>query len=75
MLKLAVTLPELAATLLKLVATLPKFTVICHKLIKLVEFGRIYLSSVLLRYFYCNWAGPVTLPPPPLAGGLINLIL
>ena len=26
----------------------------------LAELGRIYLSSVLPRHFYCNWASPVT---------------
>ena len=48
------TLLELAITLLELAAT-------CYKLIKLAEFGRIYLLSVSLKYFYCNWASPVTL--------------
>ena len=50
---------ELAATLLELTATLPKLAVICHKSIKLADFGRIPLSSVLPRHFYCNWASPV----------------
>jgi len=46
-------------------------------LINLAEFGpsvRIYLSSVLLRHSYCNWASPVIVPPL-LAEGLNNLIL
>ena len=53
-------MPEFAATLLELAATLPKLAVIYYKLIKLAEFGRIYLSSVSLRHFYYNWASPVT---------------
>ena len=47
LLKLTVTLPKLAATLLELTTT-------CQKSIKLAEFGRIYLLSVLLRHSYCN---------------------
>jgi hypothetical protein len=38
----------------------------------LVEFGQsvgLYLSSVLLRHSYYNWASPVIVPPP-LAEGL-----
>ena len=53
------TLLQLAATLPELAATLPELAVTCYKSIKLAEFGRIYLSSVLLRYSYCNWASPV----------------
>ena len=51
---------ELVATLPELAATLPELAVTCYKLIKLAEFGRIYLSSVSPRYSYCNWASPVT---------------
>ena len=46
-------------------------------LINLADFGqsvRIYLSSILLRYSYYNWASPITVPPL-LAEGLNNLIL
>ena len=57
--ELATTLPELAATLLKLAATLPELAATYQKSIKLVEFGRIYLSSATLKYSYCNWASPV----------------
>ena len=74
LLKLCRNLLELATTLFKLTATLPKLAVTCYKLIKLAEFSRIHLLSILLKYFYCNQASPVTLPPP-LAGGLNNLIL
>ena len=57
-------LPQLCqnftATLLELAATLPKLAATLPQVDQLVEFGRIHLSSVLLRHFYCNWASPVT---------------
>ena len=63
LLKLAITLLKLTITLLKLAITLLELAVICQKSIKLVEFGRIYLLSVLLKYSYCNWASPIIIPP------------
>ena len=53
---------------------LAEFNRIWQNLIKLVELSRIHLLSILLRYFYCNWASFIILPPP-LAGGLNNSIL
>ena len=51
---------KFAAILSEFAATVPELAVTCHKLIKLAGFGRIYLLSVSPRYFYCNWASPVT---------------
>ena len=41
------TLPELAVTLLEFAAT-------CHSLLEVNQASRIYLLSVLLKYFYYN---------------------
>ena len=46
-------------TLLELTITLLEFAATCYSLLEVDQAGRIYLSSVSLRYFYCNWASPV----------------
>ena len=56
LLELAITCQNLP----QLCRNLPQFAITCHKSIKLVEFGRIHLSSVSPRHSYCNWASPVT---------------